>query len=55
MPLLNDVDANASPLREDGTKPGSIGAIVQNFKSVSTRRINQIRKTVWSASGNWHY
>ncbi len=29
----------------NGTKPGSIAAIVQNFKSTTTRRINQIRKT----------
>ncbi len=28
-----------------GTKPGSLGAIVQNFKSVSTRRINTFRRT----------
>ncbi len=32
---------NASPLQ--GTQPGSLGAIVQNFKSVSTRKINQMR------------
>jgi putative transposase len=33
------------PLEESpkGTQPGSVGAIVQNFKSVSTRRINQAR------------
>ena len=38
--------ANASPLRVSrGTKPGSLGAIVQNFKSLSTRRINQNRGT----------
>ena len=35
--------ANASPLQ--GTKPGSLGAIVQNFKSVTTRKINPIRGT----------
>jgi REP element-mobilizing transposase RayT len=34
---------NASPLQ--GTKPGSLAAIVQNFKSVSTRKINRIRGT----------
>jgi REP element-mobilizing transposase RayT len=34
---------NASPLQ--GTQPGSLGAILQNFKSVSTRKINQIRDT----------
>ncbi len=32
---------NASPLQ--GTQPGSLGAILQNFKSVSTRKINQTR------------
>ena len=31
---------NASPLR-----PGSIGAIVGNFKSITTRRINKMRRT----------
>lgn len=37
---------NASPLREiKGTQSGSIGAIIQNFKSVSTRQINRIRQT----------
>ena len=35
--------ANASPLH--GTQPGSLGAIVQNFKSVSTRKINQKKGT----------
>jgi putative transposase len=34
--------ANASPLH---VIPGSLGAIVGNFKSVTTRRINQIRHT----------
>jgi REP element-mobilizing transposase RayT len=32
----------ASPLR-DGTVSGSLGAVIQNFKSVSTRKINKIR------------
>lgn len=40
--------AFASPLRESfslplGTFPGSLGAILQNFKSVSTRKINKLR------------
>ncbi|MDP2857789.1 MAG: hypothetical protein Q8P50_07410 [Bacillota bacterium] len=35
---------DATPLpHPDGTRPGSLGAIVQNFKSVSTRRINTMR------------
>jgi len=40
--------ANASPLPADtpppnGTQPGSLAAIIQNFKSVSTRKINAQR------------
>jgi REP element-mobilizing transposase RayT len=38
--------ANASPLQEaHGTQPGSVAAVVQNFKSVVTRKINRIRAT----------
>jgi len=34
--------SDASPLRQPphGTQPGSLSAIVQNFKSISTRRMN---------------
>ena len=61
-----DLGANASPLRMDGvdgsepgrgdgrpngTQPGSIGAIVQTFKSQTTRKINRINqskgRTLW--------
>ncbi len=31
---------DASPLRPNGTIPGSVGAIIQNFKSVTSRKIN---------------
>lgn len=34
--------ADASPLQ---LQPGSLGAIIGNFKSITTRRINQVRKT----------
>lgn len=41
--------ANASPLhlaaRPIGTSSGSLGAIMQNFKAVSTRKINALRQT----------
>lgn len=37
--------ANASPLPPRGTKPGSLNAVIQNFKSVSTRKINQMQNT----------
>jgi len=41
--------ANALPLHEStirhGAAPGSLGAIIGNFKAVTSRRINRIRKT----------
>jgi putative transposase len=42
--------ADASPLQPNDTRPrgskrGSLGAIIQNLKSVSTRKINQLHKT----------
>ena len=56
--LNHEETANASPLyplRTDnppsirrnprGTQRGSLGAIIQNFKSVSTRKVNQLRGT----------
>jgi REP element-mobilizing transposase RayT len=44
MGISNRNVADASPQRAPiGTTPGSLGAIIQNFKSVSTRRINQAR------------
>ena len=43
---------NASPLPPQypsshpiGTKPGSLSAVIQNFSSITTRKINQIRQT----------
>jgi REP element-mobilizing transposase RayT len=39
------VSGDASPLRPTGASSGSLGAIVGNFKSVTTRRINRMRKT----------
>lgn len=54
----NDVAGNASPLqqrpnqrpnqrpdRPTGTTPGSLSAVIQNFTSITSRKINQIRKT----------
>ena len=34
---------DASPLLQPGLQPGSLGAIVGNYKSVTTRRINRMR------------
>ena len=38
----NPISADASPLHPMGTKPRSIGAIIQNFKSISTRLANSL-------------
>lgn len=42
---------NASPLQPRGTQRRSVGAIIQNFKSVSTRKINRMHqrngRTIW--------
>ena len=51
LPLHRDgsnFDGNASPLQHvlpNGTEPSSLSAIVQNFKSVTARRVNQARRT----------
>ena len=42
LPGIKIVPADASPQPPKGTQPGSLGAIIQNFKSTSTRRANQI-------------
>ena len=41
--LTSDINpADASPLRPNGTKPDSLAAIIQNFKSITTHRIHQL-------------
>jgi putative transposase len=40
-----DQSADASPLQPNGTVSGSLGAIMQNFKSTSSRRVNALRNT----------
>jgi hypothetical protein len=46
-PLRNpgDVTSQRSRERPHGVTPGSLGAIVGNLKSVTTRRVNRIRHT----------
>jgi putative transposase len=39
-------DTSASSNRPHGTTPGSLGAVLQNWKSTATRRINQMRHTL---------
>ena len=43
-PTINHGKPNEST-RPNGTIPGSIGAIVQNYKSLTTRKINMILRT----------
>lgn len=44
--VYKELDMNASPLQSwpAGTKPGSLSAIMQNYKAVTSRKINRIRK-----------
>jgi putative transposase len=55
--LIRDDDPNLTPAtptmpipirRPNGTRPGSLNAIVQNFKSISTRRANRANRTTGS-------
>jgi len=39
--MIKDDSQPDSGVRADGTTPRSLGSIIQNFKSVSTRKINQ--------------
>ncbi len=41
----NIVQENASPLQPIGTKPRSLSAVIQNYKSVTCREINRVRKS----------
>jgi REP element-mobilizing transposase RayT len=63
--LAQSSAANASPLRRDrdathhdGTRAGSLSAIVQNYKSVTARKINRLRglagRTVWQRNYHEH-
>jgi REP element-mobilizing transposase RayT len=40
-----DTAGSSECIAPTGTSPGSLGAIVGNFKSVAARRINRVRKT----------
>ncbi len=56
--IISDENAKkpVSPENANGTQSGSLAAILQNFKSTTTRKINQLRslsgKTVWQR--NYH-
>jgi len=57
FPARNNTSPNpaAQPILPRGTQSGSIGAILQNFKSVVTRRVNRITRnsgTLWQR--NYH-
>ncbi len=48
---LSNHGSNALPIRA-GSNPGSIPAVVQNFKSITSRRINKLLETPGSTI--WH-
>ena len=55
--IINDNNWQRSPQKTyptfTGTKPGSLSAIVQNLKSVSSRKVNRILKnsgTIWQSN-----
>ncbi len=50
---LQHIQKNASPLHQIGTKPDSLSAIMQNFQSVATRKINQIREYIINNPIKW--
>ena len=39
---VESISGDASPLRPRGTQSGSLSAIIQNFKSISTRKVNRL-------------
>lgn len=47
----NPITKDASPLRPNGTAPGSVGAIIQNYKSITSRKlsaqIENLKRSVW--------
>jgi REP element-mobilizing transposase RayT len=40
--MVDSRSANASPRHPEGTQSGSLGAIIQNFKSINTRKVNSL-------------
>lgn len=54
-----NLDSNASPLRVPirpaGTQPQSLAAVIQNFKSITTRKINRILRTPGSTIWQRNY
>jgi len=54
--ILRDVNhESAMPApssRPNGTRPNSLNAIIQNFKSISTRKVNQLRHA--AGTPLWH-
>ena len=49
--IANTLVKDASPLRPNGTVPGSIGATIQNYKSITSRKINKLsgksKEPIW--------
>ncbi|WP_129627924.1 transposase [Candidatus Oscillochloris fontis] len=54
VPMAKGI-ASATQVSSNGTTPNSLAAIVQNFKSVSTRRVNQMQHTIGSTLWQRNY
>jgi REP element-mobilizing transposase RayT len=52
LPSFPPADADAQKPRPTGPKPGSIGAIIGQFKSAATKRLNGMRSTPGATV--WH-
>ena len=49
-PRVKLVNRENPPCRPNETESGSLGAIIQNFKSITTRRVNGLRPTALGES-----
>lgn len=50
QPTIQPVSSSEKSTLPKGTKSGSLGALVQNFKSIVTRRVNRLTRncaTIW--------
>jgi REP element-mobilizing transposase RayT len=50
-----DIHASPKALSANGTRPDSLAAMIQNFKSISTRRVNQLRNMAGSSLWQRNY
>ena len=54
--MIKNTDNNASSIqRPHGTIPGSLGAVMQNFQSITCRKISKINRTPGNRLWQWDY